>query len=170
MKKAFLTLALILSFFSAHAGQFEFGLGPSINVKDAVTSFAVMPSVGSKFIRFGLLYQVGSVAGITLQGIAPRIIIEYPFEFNLSNDHSWTVGPVMDFGPGFAFGGGLKSISFCDLGFGAKFNYFFNKSVGVSVVPLHLGMSFASWTSGGVGVTTGLAMVYDLFFSFVYRW
>jgi hypothetical protein len=173
--KNFLIMVLMLFSLSAFSfdesgNEFEFILGPNINIKDTITAFNVTPSIGSENVKFGLNYQVGSLLGITFHGIRPTLILDYPFYFDIGDDKYFGVGPVFDVGPSFNFGGGAKQIDFLSIGMGFKARFFFNNNFGVTFTPVHFAMSFASWTSNGVGVNTGFAVSYDLFFSFIYRW
>ena len=78
--------------------------------------------------------------------------------------------PTIDFGPELGFINGTKVIDFAILGFGLKTKFYFTEHFGAAITPFHLSTSFATYTTGGLGVVRQTRMTYDLLFSLLLRW
>ena len=160
MKKLLVVVTLLASasvFAASDDLVFEPTVGPSIGIHNAGHNFLLEPRIGWEMIKFGLgMYLGNSVA------FRPHIAVDIPFYLSLAESDDFGIGPTFDAGPSFNVKG-TKFIDFMQIGFGLKTTYRFMDNFGVVFVPVHMGMSFAGWTSGA-GAGAGFAMVYDLKF------
>lgn len=153
---------------------FQVILGPSFDIKNwGSNPFSVGLAFGGKTFRFGVSYVHSSILGVSVNGVRPYLIIDIPFTFDIGRKGQLAIGPIIDFGPAFAFGGGAKMVDVMVLGYGLDVKYYFNNTIGASLTPVHFSNSFATYTTGG-GIagtfTKQFRMTYDLFFSFLLRW
>ena len=165
-----LTCALLFSSTAKAESQFELLFGPRFNVKNYAGMFAVGAAFGGKYVKFGFNYSHGSIATVGFNMIKPYVMIDIPFGFKIGSSTEMRIGPTIDFGPEVGFAAGQKSIDFIVLGFGLKAQIFFTDTFGVGITPFHLSNSFASYTSGGLGVVRQTRMTYDLYFSLLLKW
>jgi hypothetical protein len=148
-------------------------LGPMFDIKNwGSNPFTLGLTFGGKTFRFGVSYIHSSVAGVTVNSARPYMLIDIPFSFDIGQKSQLAIGPVIDFGPAFGFGGGAKLIDVMILGYGLDVKYYFNNNIGVSLTPVHFSNSFTTYTTGG-GIagtfTKQFRMTYDLLFSFLLR-
>jgi hypothetical protein len=169
VKKLLIVLFFLCSF-SARAGEFDFALGGVFNIHDTFTNLAVVPSIGGEYVKFSMGYFLGSLMGITVHSFSPRINVHIPFTYKFGQNKSFALGPMIDVGPSFSMGGGLKQIDFASVGIGLKTKIFFNEKLGIGVVPVHVTMHFANWTSGDIGTVKNFALSYDVLVSLILRW
>ncbi len=163
--KHFLRIALVavaLSASSAYAGNFEFLLGPKIDVKNYDANFFTTGiAYGGKFIKFGINYSRAK----PINAFRPYMMIDIPMGFG-----NFVVAPTIDFGPEIGFSSGKKIIDVMVLGFGLKTQYYFTDTLGVGLTPVHFSNSFATYTTGGTKFVKQYRMSYDLFFSLLLKW
>ena len=151
--------------------RFEFLFGPRFDVKNyGVNFFTAGMAVGGKYIKFGVNYSHASPAGASFNAFKPYLMIDIPFGFNVGSNGLFVIAPTIDFGPEFGFMAGQKTIDVFVLGYGLKTQYYFTHTFGVGLTPFHLSNSFATWTSGGSGLTRQTRISYDLFFSLLLKW
>jgi len=145
---------------------FQIVLGPMINVKDwGPNQFSVGATFGGKYIRLGLGYAHSG----SLNAYRPYLLLDIPFTFDVGTQSSFAIGPIVDVGPSFGFINGQKVIDVMMVGFGLDLKFYFNRTLGISLSPVHFSNSFANYTSGGTGWTKGYKMSYDLLFSLLLR-
>jgi hypothetical protein len=148
-------------------------LGPSFDVKNwGSNPFSLGLTFGGKTFRFGVSYIHSSALGVTINSARPYMLIDIPFTFDIGRKSQLAIGPMIDFGPAFGFGGGAKIIDVMMLGYGIDVKYYFNNNIGVSLSPVHFENSFATYTTaGGIAgtFTKQFRMTYDLLFSFLLR-
>ncbi len=165
-----LTVALLFSSTARAESQFELLFGPRFDVKNSARMFAVGGAFGGKYVKFGFNYSHANVNNVGFSFIKPYLMIDIPFGFNIGSSTEMRIIPTVDFGPEIGFAAGQKSIDFIVLGFGLKTQIFFSETFGVGITPFHLSNSFASYTSGGIGVVRQTRITYDLYFSLLMKW
>ena len=168
MKRFFyITLITIaLSTSSAYAGGFELLFGPKLDVKNNNSNFFTAGmAFGGDYIKFGINYSHANPASTSFNAFKPYIMIDIPMEFG-----NFVIAPTIDFGPEIGFIAGQKTIDIMVLGFGLKTQYYFTDMIGIGVTPVHFSNSFATYTTGGVGLVKEYRMTYDLFFSLLMKW
>ena len=147
-------------------------LGPSFDIKNwGSNPFTLGLTFGGKTFRFGVSYIHSSVLGTTINSVRPYLLIDIPFTFDVGKKGQLAIGPIIDFGPAFGFGGGAKIIDVLMLGYGLDVKYYFNNNIGVSFSPVHFSNSFATYTmaGGANSFSKQFRMTYDLLFSFLLR-
>ncbi|MEI6079706.1 MAG: hypothetical protein WCQ53_03605 [bacterium] len=151
--------------------RFELLFGPRFDVKNyGVNFFTAGMAVGGKYIKFGVNYSHASPAGVSFNAFKPYLMIDIPFGFDIGSNGLLVIAPTIDFGPEFGFIAGQKTVDVLVLGYGLKTQYYFTHTFGVGLTPFHLSNSFATWTSGGTGLTRQTRISYDLFFSLLLKW
>lgn len=145
-------------------------IGPKFNIKNSSTQFAIGIVGGGKYLKYGINYSHYSILGTGINAFKPYFLIEIPFGFDVGSKGEILIGPMIDFGPEFAFGGGAKIIDVVQLGYGFFVKYYFNDTFGVGMTPFHMTNSFAYYQTGGAGFNKLSRMTYDLFFSVLFRW
>lgn len=177
LKKSILIMALACFSLSAYSAtrddwSSEFGivLGPKLNVKNSTNQFTIGIMGGGKYLKYGISYARFSITGVKVNAFRPYMGIEIPFGFDIASESELLIGPMFDLGPAFAFGGGQKMIDVMQIGYGMFVKFYFSETFGVGMTPVHFTNSFATYTTGGIGLQKQTTMTYDLLFSFLMRW